>query len=355
MIIPRKAFTFLMAALTSVFSGGPVYADTLGFGVDGHPIDLSANVRDSILPGGTVAQDSKPLFGTTSEPNQSAELLYLSPTGVNASGRSTNISAAFASALAESNGNGGVGVSQLIFGNPGGSGDGVRQLVAQSLWTQSFVNQGIDPVEITLHLHIPDLQVQLLDVAPRRSSPSATETAEASASVVTTITHQDLTQIEGSRFDYGLREFERQLISGRDLINFGDIEVLGQTGTVISSLKFNGDDFNPPFTLDSVSFDLRLGVLQPGDTLSYVYTLTAQGTTHGFEHGYDAFIGDPFGANGITDNLRVTAALAGAPEPGPVVSGDVPEPSTSALLLLGLAALFLRRWPRCAPSFQCPH
>jgi hypothetical protein len=134
----------------------------------GSPIDLSANVSESILPGGTVFQDSKPLFGTTPDPKQRAELLHISQTGVNASGRSTNISGAFASSLAESNGNGGVGVSQTIFGSPGTTpGENVvRQLVAQSLWTQTFVYNGSPDVNIALHLHIPALQVQLIGVPP---------------------------------------------------------------------------------------------------------------------------------------------------------------------------------------------
>jgi hypothetical protein len=40
-----------------------------------------------------------------------------------------------------------------------------------------------------------------------------------------------------------------------------------------------------------VSPDVGLGLLRKGDTLAYVYTLRAEGTTHGFEQGYDAFLG----------------------------------------------------------------
>src|SRR5215472_9978294 len=149
-------------ALTAVlisFPGGTLYASTLQFGVVGSPIDISANVSEAILPGGTVFQDSNPLFGTEPDPKQSTELLHLSALGVNASGRSTNISNAFSSSLAESNGNGGVGVSQTIFGSPGNPADTVvRRLVAQSLWRQTFVYSGIPAVDITLHLHIPALQ-----------------------------------------------------------------------------------------------------------------------------------------------------------------------------------------------------
>src|SRR6516164_1349725 len=105
MMITRNALAAFSAALISVFSAGSLYADTLPFGVVGSPIDLSANVSEAIQPGGTPFQDSKPLFGTTPDPKQSAELLHLSEKGVNASGRSTNISGVFSSSLAESNGN----------------------------------------------------------------------------------------------------------------------------------------------------------------------------------------------------------------------------------------------------------
>ena len=192
MTINRNALVALTAALISVFYIGILYADDLQFGVIGSPIDLSANVSQAILPGSTVFQDSKPLFGTEPDPKQSVELLHLSELGVNASGRSTNISGAFASSLAESDGNGGVGVSQTIFGSPGATGQNVvRQLAAQSLWTQTFVYNGSPTVNITLHLHIPTLQVQLLGVPPNRDNPTFTETAEARANVDTIITHAD--------------------------------------------------------------------------------------------------------------------------------------------------------------------
>src|SRR5689334_20573866 len=135
MTIHRNSFAAFIAALIAAFSGGSVYADTLQFGVVGSPIDLSANVSEALLPGSTVFQDSKPVFGAAPDPKQSAELLHLSEKGVNASGRSTNISGAFASSLAESNGNGGVGVSQTIFGSPdNASGQNVvRQLDRKSV------------------------------------------------------------------------------------------------------------------------------------------------------------------------------------------------------------------------------
>jgi hypothetical protein len=315
--VPASLLASLGAFVVSGLASQALYASTLPFGVVGTPIDLSANVSEHLQPGNaTVFEQSQPLFGTTPNPKQSANLLHLSGTGVNGSGRSNNIQSAFASSLSESDGNGGVGVSQLILGRAGTNQDATRQMAATSLWTQTFRNNGSAPVQITLHLHIPELQVGLLGVAPRRDTPSSTETAEASATVLSTITHADLTQIEGSKFQFGLHEFERQIPSGSDLLNFGDIKVLGQTGSVTNQIQFNDDDFNPSYSIASVSTDVKLASLRPGDTLSYVYTLTAEGTTHGFEHGYFAFLGDPFGVDVVGGNLGVTVALI-APTPLP--------------------------------------
>ena len=298
------------------------------------------------MPGGTVFHDSKPLFGTTIDPLQSAELLHLSDTGVNASGRSTNISGAFASSLAESDGNGGVGVSQLIFGSPGGSGDGVRKMVAQSLWTDTFVYSGPAAHDF-LHLDIPTLQVGLLGVAPRRSAPSATETAEADARVDMVITHPDGSTTQGI-FEFGIREFETQIPSGKDLLNLADKQILAHPNPLVFTpvLHFNGDDFNPSYTLDPVKLDLDLGVIQAGDTMSWVYTLTAQGTTHGFERGYFAFLGDPFGGEVSSGNLRQTTSASASGNPIEIIGGAtaVPEANTSELILLGFAGLLMRRW-----------
>jgi len=313
----------------------------LSFGVVGSPIELSSNVSEAILPGanGNVFQNSNPLFGTEPNPNQSSELLHISSVGVNPSSRS-NVSGAFSSSLAESNGNGGVGVSQLIFGlpNPDGSDQNVaRQLVAQSLWTQTFHYTGTPTVDLTLHLRIPSLQVELFGIPPNRDNPSFTETAEASARVDTVITHPDGTFSHGGSFELGLREFETQLPNPPfGLLNFADLDLLGNVPVALLQEDTDFPQSRVRFRIDNIIVtDVDLGMLNTGDTLSYVYTLTAEGTTHGFERGYDAFLGDPFGVDVVTDNLTVTVSPVGA---------EVPEASTSAMMLLGLAALVFWRW-----------
>ncbi len=333
MITRRIVLAALFAALLSMFSTR-TYADGVLT-----PLDLSANVIESTVPGGTVFHDSKPLPGVTADPLQSAELLHLSDTGVNASGRSTNIHGAFASSLAESDGNGGVGVSQLIFGPAGNSSqDAIRKLVAQSLWTHTFLYNGPDAHDF-LHLNIPTLQVGLLGVPPRRTGISASETAEADARVDAAITHADGSMTQGL-FEFGLREFETQIPSGKDLLNLADKQILEHPNPVDfdTNLRFNGDDFNPSYTLDPVSLDLDLGVIKAGDTMSWVYTLTAEGTTLGFERGYFAFVGDPFSGDVPSGNLKET--LVSSP------TSPTPEASTLSLTLLGLAGLLLWRWPK---------
>jgi len=340
MKINRNALAALIAAFFSAFSSEILCADTLQFGVVGSPIDLSANVSETLLPGNvTIFRDSTPLFGTTPDPKQTAELLHHSDTGVNPSPHS-NISDAFASSLAESNGNGGVGVSQLIFGRPGLSGNNiVRQMAAQSLWTQTFVYNGTPTVDLKLHLQIPALQVELWGIPPFRDNPSFTETAQASARVDTVITHADGTFAHGGSFEFGLREFETQIPDPLgDFENFADMDLIGTDGALFASLQ---EDFDFPqdrvrWRIDNVSTEVDLGVLHKGDTLAYVYTLTAEGTTHGFERGYDAFLGDPFGVDVVGDNLNVTVSLA-----------DVPEASTSWLILIGFAGLIVWRWRAC--------
>jgi hypothetical protein len=302
----------------------------------GAPIDLSAFVHEGLLPGGTIFEDTHSVTGALTSPKQSAEYLYLSSKGENLSGRSTNIAGAFASALAESDGNGGVGVTAFIGGSPSNTNPAaIGQLVSQATWKQNFTYNGTDPALISLHLVIPALEVGLIGVPPNRDSISATETAEAKATLTTTIIHPDLTTSPGASFEFGLRTFEKQLfLHPGDFENFADVGFLGANNSTVSlfkSFKDNGDPFNPRFTLDSVFTNVKLGTLQSGDTVSYVYQLSAQGTTHGAEQGYVAFLGDPFGLNVTSGNLVLSTSS--------VFESAVPEPATWMLSMIGLVCI----------------
>jgi hypothetical protein len=174
----------------------------------------------------------------------------------------------------------------------------------------------------------------LIGVPPNRDSFSATETAEAKATLAATIIHPDSSTSSGASFEFGLSALEKQLeFSPGHFANFADVKFLGannSTASLFDSFKDNGDKSNPRFSLDSVSTDVKLGTLQPGDTVSYVYELTAQGTTHGAEQGYVAFLGDPFGLDITSGNLILSTTAA------------VPEPATwmfGVIALLGVLVL----------------
>ena len=319
----------LMALLAVVgLAGQAAYA---AGEIVGAPIDLSAFVHEALLPGGTLFDDTQTVTGAFTTPKQSATNFHLAAKGENLSGRSTNIPGAFASSLAESDGNGGVGVTAWIGGSPSNTNPAsIGQLVSEATCKQNFTYNGTIPASISLHLHIPALQVGLIGVPPNRDSVSATETAEAKATLETTITHADSSTSPGGSFEFGLRTFERQLVLGPGVFeNFADVGFLGANNSTVSlfnSFKDNGDRFNPRFSLDSVSTDIKLGTLQPGDTVSYIYKLAAQGTTHGFEQGYVAFLGDPFGLDVTSGNLILSATA-------------VPEPAPWMLTMVGLGCI----------------
>src|SRR5262249_49541373 len=157
------------------------------------------------------------------------EYLYLASKGDNLSGRSTNITGAFASALAESDGNGGVGVTAFIGGSPRNTNAAaIGQLVSPATWKQDFTYNGTLPAVVSLHLNIPAVQVGLIGVPPNRDSFSATETAEAKATLSTTIIHPDSSTSRGGSFEFGLRAFERQLIfTPGHFANFADVGFIG--------------------------------------------------------------------------------------------------------------------------------
>jgi len=318
----------LLAGLLAV-AASAAWAQTSSGLVYG-PMDITARVLDNHNPGGNVYTDSRVLLDAPFDPVQSAELLYLAPLGANFSGHSPDIHPAFSSALAQGNGNGGVGVSSWIAGNAVPGTPSTDQLVAQATWTQSFTYAGSFEVMLNFHFEIPAVTVGLTGVAPNRSGISKSESATARVTLTSVVTHADGTMHNGGHFDYGLHVEEYQLLlDPGTYANYADITITDDHGFA-TTLTQSGDSYNPEWTLGAVRGDVALTTLQPGDSVSFIYTITASGTTLGSEHGYYAFVGDPFGVDTVTGNFIPTL-------------GPVPEPRSALLLLAGLGRLAVRR------------
>ncbi len=304
------------------------------------PLTISAAVHEALLPSPTIFDDEHSFFEPT-ETDQ-AEYLYLASQGQNASGRSTDIKGAFASSLAEGNHIGGVGVTSWIGGSPSLTNlDALEQLAAHATWTQD-ITDGTIPTVTKIHLEIPALQVGLIDVPPNRNRISAAETATAEASLAFIITHADGSITKGPLFEFGLRAFETQLeLSPGVFSNFALVDFIGlnsKTEHLFDSLKFSGDPSNPRFNIDALSTEVEFGTLQPGDVLDFVYQLTAEGTTHGFERGFVAFLGDPFEVDGSSGGFTIGTSTAG-----------IPEPATWVMMIIAFGCLI--GVARCCPRF----
>jgi hypothetical protein len=303
--------------------------NAMGGGLLATPPEMTAFVHEGLVPGGTIFEDTHSATPSPGTPIATAQYLYLASLGDNLSGRSTQISRAFASSLAQNNGNGGVGVTAFIGLLPSRDPTAVSQLIARATWKQSITYNNTTQAPISVQLHIPAVQVGLIGVPPSVTSITNTETAEAKATLTGTITHPDGSTAPALNFEFGLRALEKQLPSGPQLFNVATFQLLGVTDStrhLFDSFDISGPDSNPRFSLDSVSTTLETPVLQKGDTLSYVYELSAEGTTNGAEQGYVAFLGDPFGVDTISDNLVFSTA-------------SVPEPATWTLGLIAMACV----------------
>jgi hypothetical protein len=334
-----RAAPLAVIAVVTLGQSAPVRADAIP-GLFVTPITFSALVQENLLPGtGHVFDQSQVIDSGTLGAPTNVDLLHIYDPGVNGSKRSTQIKKAFASAQADVHGNGGVGATNLLFGSPDPNKPAaVNQLVGQAVWTQTFTNTGSTEQRLNALLHVPALEVGLIGVPPNRTGPSATETAKAVASFDTSIHRADGSLEKGRSFSFGLEMHERQLIlSPNNFENFADVtpivtgSSLGFDPFVTAKCTFAESPGSPTCSINALSFSFQLDTLQPGDILSYVYTLTAEGTTKGFEHGYLAFLGDPFDLTASGGSIDVAAA--------------VPEPATWYLSLagLGLVGLALRR------------
>jgi len=326
-----------VAGILLAMHAAVIWADDLPTGLFVAPATFSISVEENLLPGGNVFKDGEVV--NTGDPGAvpSVQRLHKTEHSSNFSGRSTQILEGFASAQADNTGNGGVGVSNWLAITPGVNV--TSQLASKAVWTQTFTNTGNADIKLSLNLHIPDMEIGLIGVPPNRTGPSNTETALAQVELATSINRAGGTLEHGGDFKFGMKASEKQfpLGTGPNVTTFSNFAVLDpfSSGKLpinpFLTLKDNGDDSVPKFTIDKLAFTQTLGTLHPGDILSYVYTLTAEQTTHGAEQGSFAFLGDPFDFTASGGGFVVTAAI-------------VPEPASWVLSLAGLMLIAVNRW-----------
>ena len=148
----REKMKYLLGHFRSLLMGANA-ASAADVGITLGPLTASAAVREALLPSPTIFDDEHTFFQPG--PTDRAEYLYLASQGQNASGRSTNIPGAFASALAQGNYSGGVGVTSWIGGSPSLTDpDALEQLAAHATWTQDFTNDGAIPIPLSASFQI---------------------------------------------------------------------------------------------------------------------------------------------------------------------------------------------------------
>ena len=340
-----RASLLSAAAILLATRAATVWADPPPAGLFVAPATFSVSVEENLLPGGNVFRDGEVVDLGQADAPTSVERLHRTDHSSNFSGRSPQIDQGFASAQADKSGNGGVGATNWLGITPGV--DVSSQLAATALWTQTFTNTGSTDITLSLNPHIPGMEVGLIGVPPNRSRPSDTETALAQVDLAVAINRANGTLEHGGDFTFGMKVSEKQfsLGTGPNVTTFSNFAVLDpfSSGRLpinpFLTLNDNGSASVPKFTIDNLSFVQTLGTLHPGDILSYVYTLTAEGTTHGAEQGFLAFVGDPFDLTASGGGLEVTA-----------IAATVPEPTSWTLSILGLILIAVNRWrsPRAA-------
>ena len=145
---PRASRPWIIAlALGAGSAAQPAFADPSILSAG--PMDLTVVVTESLV-NNILFDDNKKAHDPLTGPLQSVDLLHLSNLGFNGSGRSTQITQAFGSALARSDANGGVGVSIVAE-----RGLGIKhELFASSTFTQTFSYSGTVASSVAMALNI---------------------------------------------------------------------------------------------------------------------------------------------------------------------------------------------------------
>jgi PEP-CTERM motif len=232
----------------------------------------------------------------------------------------TSQTQAFASASVNNFGFIGVGVSGFFFQNSLPK----NALTADASGTLSIFNNSTESQKLLVDFLIPPPTIQLFGIGNSLPpDPARDVAAVVSARMLSTITHADGSiDQQNTALDYGMTLF-------RDP-NFGVLFAIPTRDAEGNLTRFEEPDGSFGFQLEPlVLTDFFIAEFAPGDTLEFTFDYLAAASTGFGETGIFAAIGDPL--NLTTGGGRIDAHFA--------PTAAIPEPSTWALLAIGLLAL----------------
>jgi hypothetical protein len=288
-------------------SSPSVAAPVLDFG----PVEITVSasffhtspVLDSDI--GVVEPNDPTVFSALVQPN----LFFRFPTSP------STLPAGFVSSQFTAERKGGVGASGFVF-------DGQTSATAQATYLQAILNLGDeDSGPLAIDYVIPGLEASIF---PGSAFGSEVQ-AFAAARLIATIFDVAGTELSRDRvFSYELGQSPPPL-AGDGIFRSADLRDEQGDGFLISTAGVRGIEYGP--------FDgsRSLPIIPAGGRLELLYEFEAGGSAISREHGFQAFVGDPFNISGGF-NVRPTPSAA------------VPEPATFLLVPGALACLlFIRR------------
>jgi hypothetical protein len=224
--------------------------------------------------------------------------------------------AGFASSAATVGGVFGVGVNGLHFENSLPP----NHYLASGSWTQTLTNSSAVTQLTNATISVPAPTIRFFGVGnsfPAGANPDLDATANVDIKLTSKLTHIDGSVVKTVLFDYGMQTLRAPIVG---------VLLADPTDDALGALsRFDEPDGSFGFRLLPVLKTFSFGAVRSGESLEFGYEYFATASTGFGETAVFAAIGDPFDlSTGGRFDVQTNA---------------IPEPSTLALIVLGLIAL----------------